>query len=365
MKTTKLLLVTTSLTCAAATYAEVTELTAVSWGGAYQASQQKAYTEPYAEMKGINFIWDESSAEAVNKLRAMAESGNITWDIVDVEAPDAIRLCDEGLARPIDVDTELADGDDGSKASEDFGEMLVSECFIPQIVFSTTWAVRNDVAEWNGAMPEGICDVFDTEAFPGKRAILPGANNNMEWASYCAGNEDVYAALETEEGQQAALEMWSSIKDDLIFAGSAADVPQMLADGEVVMGSSYNGRLFSLIVENGQENVEMLWDAQIYQLDGWIIPANLDPEREAAVLEFVKFATDTQRLADQAKYISYGPARASSAPLVGQHADLGVDMAPHMPTDPANSENTILADIGFWADYRDDIDTKWEAWKAQ
>ena len=28
-------------------------------------------------------------------------------------------------------------------------------------------------------------------------------------------------------------------------------------------------------------------------------------------MEFLRFATDTQRLADQAKYISYGPARAS------------------------------------------------------
>jgi putative spermidine/putrescine transport system substrate-binding protein len=36
--------------------------------------------------------------EAVAKLRAMNEAGNITWDLVDVVAADAIRLCDEGLA---------------------------------------------------------------------------------------------------------------------------------------------------------------------------------------------------------------------------------------------------------------------------
>jgi putative spermidine/putrescine transport system substrate-binding protein len=28
----------------------------------------------------------------------MNEAGNITWDLVDVVAADAIRLCDEGLA---------------------------------------------------------------------------------------------------------------------------------------------------------------------------------------------------------------------------------------------------------------------------
>lgn len=369
MKNKFTLLLASTFVVSGAAIAEVDEMTVVSWGGAYQNSQQKAYAEPYAADTGINFVWDESSSEAVNKLRIQAESGDISWDLVDVVAADAIRLCDEGLARIVDPDTELESAPDGTPASADFGDLIVSECFIPQIVYSTTWGMRNDVAEWNGAMPSSVCDVFDTDKFPGKRAILPNALNNMEWGAYCSRsfNRDqasVYSMLETEKGQQAALDMWSSIKDDLVFAASAADVPQLLQDGEVVMGSTYNGRLFALIAEGGVDNVEMLWDAQVFDLDGWIVPANLPAEREAAVMEFVRFATDTQRLADQAKYISYGPARASSAPLVGQHAELGIDMAPHMPTDPNNSKNTILTDYEFWADYRDEIDAKWEAWKV-
>jgi len=346
-----------------------TEMTVVSWGGAYQISQQKAYTEPYSAANGVNFIWDESSAEAVNKLRLQAESGDISWDVVDVVAADAMRLCDEGLARVIDHDSELAAAPDGTPASVDFGDLVVSECFIPQIVYSTTWGVRNNVEEWNGATPTSVCDVFDTQRFPGKRAILSSAVNNMEWGAYCSRNwnqnpDDMYKLLATEAGQQASLDMWSSIKDDLIFAASAADVPQLLADGEVVMGSTYNGRLFSLIAETGNTTVDILWDAQVFDLDGWIVPAGLPAEREAAAMKFLKFATDTQRLADQSKYISYGPARLSSAPMVGKHAELGIEMAPHMPTDPKNAANMILTDYEFWADYRDDIDAKWEAWKA-
>jgi len=156
------------------------DMTVVSWGGAYQASQQKAYTEPYSAANGVNFVWDESSGEAVNKLRLQAESGDISWDVVDVVAADAMRLCDEGLARVIDHDSELAAAPDGTPASEDFGSLVVSECFIPQIVYSTTWGVRNNVEEWNGAMPTSVCDVFDTQRFPGKRAILSSAVNNME-----------------------------------------------------------------------------------------------------------------------------------------------------------------------------------------
>ena len=122
--------------------AQAEDMTIVSWGGAYSASQQAAYHDPYMKLNpDVNIINDESSNEAVAKMRAMAEAGNITWDVVDVVAADAIRLCDEGLAIEIDPDKDLAPAPDGTPASEDFGELLVSPCYIPQIVYSTTFAI--------------------------------------------------------------------------------------------------------------------------------------------------------------------------------------------------------------------------------
>ncbi|MEP3442651.1 MAG: extracellular solute-binding protein [Sulfitobacter sp.] len=363
MNLTKTLLATTALTVAAGA-ANAEEMTIVSWGGAYSSSQQNAYHTPYSEKTGVKIINDESSAEAVSKLRAMNEAGNVTWDVVDVVAADALRLCDEGLALEIDPDTQLADGDDGSKASEDFGDLLVGDCFIPQIVYSTTVGYRTDLV--GDTAPTEICALFDTETYPGKRSLEKRPINNMEWALLCDGvaKDDVYDVLETDEGQQQALDKLATIKDDVVWWSAGADTPQLLADGEVIMGSTYNGRLFSLIEEQDQP-VAMLWDAQVFDLDGWIIPTGLSPEREARALDYIMFATDTQRLADKAKYISYGPARKSSAPLVGKHAELGIEMAPHMPTDPANAKNTFLYNYEFWADYRDDIDAKFQAWLVQ
>ena len=370
MKLTKMMLTTTALTVAAgAAFAEghgsmADSMTVVSWGGAYQNSQVKAYVEPYVEMnEGLEVVTDESSAEAVTKLRAMSEAGNITWDVVDVVAADAMRLCDEGLALEIDPDTMLADAPDGTKASEDFGDLIVSECFIPQIVYSTTFGYRTDLLD---TAPTSVCDIFDTETFPGKRALEKRPIGNMEWALICDGVaiEDVYDTLETEEGVQRAFAKLDTIKDDVVWWSAGAETPQLLADGEVTIGSTYNGRLFSAIAEQGQP-IGMLWDWQMFDLDGWIIPAGLPADREARALDFVKFATDTQRLADQAKYISYGPARASSAPLVGQHAELGIDMAPHMPTDPNNAQNTFLFNYDWWASYRDDLDAQYQAWLLQ
>jgi putative spermidine/putrescine transport system substrate-binding protein len=338
-----------------------TEMTIVSWGGAYSASQQNAYHDPYmAANPGIKIINDESAAEAVAKLRAMNEAGNVTWDVVDVVASDAIRLCDEGLAIEIDHDNDLAAAPDGVLASEDFGDLIISNCFIPQIVYSTTFGYRTDkVSE----PPTSVCDVFDTARYPGKRSLEKRPINNLEWAVICDGvaKKYVYDVLSTPGGLEKAFAKLDTIKDDVIWWSAGAETPQRLADGEVVMGSTYNGRLFALIEEQKQP-VAMLWDAQVFDLDGWIIPAGLSPEREAAAKAYVKFATDTQRLADQAKYISYGPARASSAPLVGSHATLGIAMAPHMPTDPNNAKNTFLYNYEWWADNRDDLDAKFQAW---
>lgn len=350
-----------ALGAALATPAFAIDLTLVSWGGAYQKSQQLAYVEPYLKLHpDVHIRWDESSAEAVAKLRAMAEAGNITWDVVDVVASDAIRLCDEGLAMEINPDTMLAPAPDGTPASKDFGDLLVSECFIPQIVYSTTFGYRTDKVPAGVAPPSKVCDVFDLKTYPGKRSLEKRPINNMEWALYCDGvaKDKIYDVLATPEGQDRALKKLGTIKDQVIWWTAGADTPQLLADGEVFMGSTYNGRLYDLIV-NQKQPVAILWDMQVFDLDGWIIPQGLSEDHKKAALDFVYFATDTQRLADQAKYIAYGPARKSSAPLVPDN------MKPWMPTDPKNAKNTLLYNYEFWADYRDDIDAKFQAWLAQ
>ncbi len=240
--------------------------------------------------------------------------------------------------------------------------MIVSDCFIPQIVYSTTFGYRTDLVGDNP--PTSIADVFDLEKIPGKRALEKRPIGNLEWALLADGVpvEEVYDMLETEEGLDRAFAKLDTIKDQVIWWEKGAQTPQLLADGEVVMGSTYNGRLFSVIEEEKQP-IAMMWDWQVFDLDGWIVPKGAPHQEE--VMKYLKFATDTQRLADQAKFISYGPARKSSAPMVGQHAELGIDMAPHMPTNPENAKNTLLYNYEWWADNRDDLDERFQAWLAQ
>ncbi len=81
-------------------------------------------------------------------------------------------------------------------------------------------------------------------------------------------------------------------------------------------------------------------------------------------MEFVKFATSTQALADQASWISYGPARKSSGPLVGMYQDGKTEMAPYMPTAAANLTNALASSYEFWVDHDGELNERFNAWLA-
>ncbi|WFE73803.1 ABC transporter substrate-binding protein [Roseinatronobacter sp. S2] len=339
-------------------------LTIVSWGGAYTTSQQRAYHEPFMEANPhVTINNDDGSANALAGLRAQSQAGNVTWDLVDMLPSDAQLACDEGIIMQIDHDEMLAAAPDGTPASEDFLPGSLGECFIPQIVYSTILTVRPGAFP-DDAQPETIMDLFDVENFPGRRALQDRPGTNLEWALYADGvdPDDIYDVLSTPEGVDRAFAKLDTIKDHIIFWTEGAQAPQLLADGEVAFATGYNGRMFEAIEVEGMD-ARIVYDGQIVEWDGWVVPAdgpNLD-----VVMDYLYFATDTQRLADQAKYIPYGPARASSAALVGDHADLGIDMNQHMPTAPENYFAPIILDNDFWVDYGDELRERFANWMLQ
>lgn len=329
-------------------------LTVVSWGGAYTKSQIEAYHKPYTAKTGVTINSADYNG-GLAEVKAQVESGNVTWDLVDVELSDAVRGCDEGLLEPIDV-AILPPAPDGTPAAKDFIEGTLVECAVGEIVWSTVYAY--DSTKFSGAKPTTIQDFFDVEKFPGKRGLRKTPRVNLEWALMADGvpASEVYDVLSTSEGVDRAFAKLDTIKEHVLWWEAGAQPPQMLADGEVVMASAYNGRLFNAIVTE-KKPFNIVWDAQVWDIDLWVIPKGSKNVKMA--LDFVKFSTDTQRLADQTKWISYGPVRKSSMPLVAK------DMQPHMPTAPDNFKNALQNDFEWWADHNDEMDERFAAWLAK
>ena len=358
MNLTKTLLATTALAFSAGALAAEESITVVSWGGAYTKSQVEAYHKPWMAETG-NKVVSEDYNGGLAEIKAQVESGTVTWDLVDVELSDAIRGCDEGLLEEIDHSI-LPAAPDGTPAEEDFIEGALSDCAVANIVWSTVFAY--DSSKTPGV--DSIDDLFDLEAFPGKRGLRKNPKSLLEMALMADGvpAADVYATLETDEGVDRAFAKLDTIKDSVVWWEAGAQPPQLLADGEVIMTTAYNGRIFNAAAGEGKP-FEVVWDGQIMDFDLWVMPKGA-PNKDAA-LDFLAYSTDTQRLADQASWISYGPARKSSGPLVGLYNDGKTEMGPHMPTAEANLANALVNNFEFWADNQDELNERFNAWLAK
>lgn len=299
-----------------------------------------------------------SADNPAGPIKSMVESGNVTIDVADLEYTDALRLCDEGLLEPIDP-ASLPPAPDGTPATEDFLEGAVTECAIASMVFSNVYGF--DTTKFSNQKPSTIADFFDLEKFPGKRGMRKTAKANLEMALMADGVApgDVYATLETPEGLDRAFAMLDKIKGQTVWWEAGAQPPQLLADGEVAMTTAYNGRLFSAVVTEGKP-FEVVWDGQVYEYELFGIPKGAPNKDEA--MEYIKFATGTQRLADQTKWISYGPARKSSLPLVGLFEDGKTEMAPYMPTTEANMKRSLRSSVDFWVDRDVEISERFNTW---
>ncbi len=354
----KILILTTAL--AGFAYAANAEevVTVMSWGGAYTKSQVEAYHKPFTAATGIKVISVDADNPAT-PIKAQVEAGNVTIDVADVEFSDAVRLCDEGLLEPIDA-SMLPPAPDGTPAIKDFIDGAIQDCAVANIVWSTVVAYNSDNVK---GTPTSIADFFDTKKFPGKRGLRKSAKATLEMALEADGvpASEVYSVLNTPEGVDRAFAKLDTIKDDIVWWEAGAQPPQLLADGEVVMSTAYNGRIFNAAISEGQPLV-VLWDGQILDFDLFVIPKGA-PNKDNA-MKFISFATDTQRLADQASWISYGPARKSSSALVGKYIDGKTDMAPHMPTAPANMSNALVNNFEFWVDHDAELNERFNAWLA-
>ena len=334
-------------------------ITAVSWGGAYTKSQVEAYHKPWTAKTGHQVV-SEDYGGGLAEIKSQVDAGNVTWDIVDLELSDAVRGCDEGLLEEIDASI-LPAGSDGTPASDDFIPNTITDCAVGNIVWSTIFAYDFEKMP-NG--PKTMADFFDLENFPGKRGLRRGPKPNLEMALMADGvpADYVYIVLSTEEGVDRAFAKLDTIKDSVVWWEAGAQPPQLLADGEVVMTTAYNGRIFNAVAAEGKP-FTIVWDGQVYDIDLWAIPKGA-PNKDLA-MEFMVFSTETEQLAAQASWISYGPVRQSSAALVSSyHNQPDLKMAPHMPTDPKNFTNAIQNNFAWWADNQDELNERFNAWLA-
>jgi putative spermidine/putrescine transport system substrate-binding protein len=322
------------------------ELTVTSWGGAYSESQRKAYYEPY--MAAGNKITEAEYNGEVAKIKAMVEANAITWDVIDVDTATALQGCAEGALETIDW-AKL-----GLDRAKFIGADLM-ECAVPTIVYGTVFGYdTSKLAEG----PTTINDFFDLAKFPGKRGIQKNPTVNLEWALIADGVDpkDVYTTLSTPEGVDRAFKKLDTIKSEIVFWEAGAQAPQLLADGQVVMTSAWNGRLQGAI-DKDKKPFKIVWDHQGLDWDWWAITKGTPKIEEA--YRFIAFASGVGPQAEQTKFIAYGPANKDAIPGIAPAT------LPNLPTAPDNLKTAFNVDPQFWADHGDELKERFNAWLAK
>jgi putative spermidine/putrescine transport system substrate-binding protein len=312
-------------------------LSFVSFGGVYQEAQRKAWLEPYTELTGVQFTEDENSSNAT--IQAQVESGQVTWDVVDV-GNDFGLDANADLLEPLDFSIIPRD-----ELNADLG---ITDYRIPDITYGVVLAYNTDATA--GAVPEGWADYFDTTKIPGKRGAWDYAAGGMlEFALLADGVAP--ADLYPLDLARATAKL-DTIKDDIVFWSSGAESQELIGSGEIAMTMIWNGRGWS--AKNiDQKPVEIQWNQQIVTADYLVVPKG-SPNKDAA-MQFIAYTACADVNAGPSEFIPYGPTNVNSEPNAAMVNDLSVTNA---------DENSAYFDDAYLVENFEEIDAAWQAWKA-
>ena len=334
-----------AVTAAGAT-AQARDLTVVSWGGNYQDAQREIFFEPFTAETGTALLeetWDGGYGVIAAKMATLPAD----WDVVQVETEELELGCADGMYEPIDW--SALGGEDK------FLDAAVSECGVGAIVWTTGLSYDADKLE---TAPTSWNDFWDTDAFPGKRGLRRGPKYALEFALMADGVPvgEVYEVLATPEGVDRAFAKLDEIKADIVWWEAGAQPIQLLASGEVVMTTAYNGRLAGINKAEGK-NFQIVWPGSIYAIDSWVVLKD-SPNKDAA-FDFIRFASLPENQSKLPDYIAYGLTNLEAGEM------LAPEDAAELPTATANLEEAIALDGDFWVDNIEALNERFNAWLAQ
>ena len=318
-------------------------LTVGTWGGAYAESQRDAYFEPFAAATGIGVVVDDWGGDLA-LVRDMVATGRYRSHVFDAESSDLAEGCSDGSLEPIDY----------SRLGLSERDMLpgtAHRCGVGSVAWSMVMVF--DRGRLGGDGPQHWTDFFDTARFAGGRGLRRGPLGNLEIALMAdgVGPEAVYATLRTGEGMDRAFAKLAALAPDVTWWEAGDQPARLLADGDAVMTTAWNGRMQRAIA-SGHGRFEIVWRGQILDHAWWVVPGG-HPRADLAH-RFIAFAMRPDRQAEQARRIPYGPLRTAAF----GHVD--PDLARRLPTAPENLDGWLKLDAEFWLEHREALDERFD-----
>lgn len=318
-------------------------MTFVGWGGTGQEAETKGWLDPFQEATGVTVVQDSPNDYA--KLQQMVESGNVIWDVAQSGADIGVVDDPNGILTEIDCGVVPCDQLTGLFKPEKYG--------VPALVFSVVLGYNTDAFE---QAPTSWADFFDTEKFPGKRAIYAkDASGGLQGLLDLALIQDGVPADQLYPlDVDRALAKLDTIKDDLIFYNDFAECTNLLATGEAVMANCYNGRI-NLAKQEGQP-VDLVWSNQVQYADYMVVPKGAP--NEANAMKLIAYMTDKDTAGQLGNFISYG------SPNPNAVVDPAVEATLPTSNEMPGADAPIRIDDAWWTANLEQVNQKWAEWKA-
>ena len=318
--------------------------TVATWGGAYTKNQRTAVVDPFSTASGTTVL-DAPYTGGLGEVRTMSETGNPTWDVVQMGGPEAISGCLEGLLEPLDAGR--------LENAKDLGAVGVTECGAGAIAWSMVIAYNTKLT---GDQPKTWSDFWDVKKYPGKRGFRRGPQYALEAALIADGvaYDKIYDVLSTPEGVDRAFKKLDKIKDHVQWWEKGAQPPELLANENLVMSTSYVGRILAAVKEGAP--LAIGWDEAFFSVDYWVVVKD-SPNIETAY-NFLNFATKPKPQADFARLQAVAPVNMKSAVL------LSADDLAKIPAGD-NLNNQIPFSDAFWIDQLESLTNRFNTWLAQ
>lgn len=311
------------------------ELVFVNWGGDASAAYDEAYGKPFQAATGI-VVKQDGSGPTEGAIQAQFESGNPTWDVVDVDPFSGQILGKKGMMEPIDYAVV-----DRSKFREGFGwDYAASTYFFSYII-------AYDKAKFGDNPPATMADFFDVEKFPGKRSMYKWGAGMWEAALLADGvaPEKLYPLdLERAHAKIAAF------KDNVVaFWGGGAESQSVLLNGEASMALIWSTRA-SLIEKDSGGDITFTWNQGLISPGAMGVIKN-NPGGAANAMAFIASSQDPEKQLVMFRMLGQGPANpAADALLSEEEKRLN-------PVDPANAAVQIPLDMDWYeANYTSALD---------
>lgn len=316
------------------------ELVVVDWGGTSSEAAKKSQYEPFE--KAFNVEITVVSPTDVGKLKAMVQSGNVEWDVVNSDTDVALRLANEGLLEKLDY--SIID-------KTDIYSEMVTDYSIGQELYFTNIAYNTELFG-SGGHPKTWADFWDTAKYPGARSLYKNPMGTLEAALLADGVEpDQLYPLDVER----ALKSLDKIKKDVkVWWDAGAQPPQLLATKEVAAAAAWNGRVSSAKAQGSKVDNE--FNQALGMSTSWVIPKGA-PHQELAQ-KFIAYVSKPEPQAEYSKLIDYAPTNQKALNLLPDDVKQRLGQSESNP-------NQIIIDVKYWAENYDEVSEQFNKWLLQ